>query len=772
MKQQFIKFLLVIFILLFAQNRVHAQPNTCTWVGSTSGTQDFNTLSNWQYLDYTTMTYLTPAAISDVFTFKLNNSSFNIQLTANTTIGKLFIDGGTLDFNGKSLTLNYLKLENSLTVDTSKAGSKIIYTSGAEIEINGFSNFNLTNFFYPAGASVTRPTYFYIVQTTVTLTQPTTISQLNFIASAGAGYLDLNGYALTVNKYTVNTDNRGYIIPNINSDLIFNNLTASNSKIVRFANSSKNPITSGIQLKSIQKTGGNYTASISGSIQIAEKLVCTQGGLTIIGNLTLLSDATKTAYVGASPINVTNNNNITTTGGLTVQQYIPGRRVFRFLAHPFRTSIALSQLTDDIDITGPSPASNGFTATTNNNPSAYYFDISAADNTSSGLNPGWKNFANTSSTSWANATPILIYIRGAKGEGINGAAYTPSAVTLDMTGTINTGPHSITLTKGPNSNFVTVGNPYPSPIQMKSITSARRTNVNSTYWVFDSNLGANGGYVSKLWDTDSYVLPAYSGFATEVSANGSITFEESHKSTATPADIFLGGSNLSDLVLNVSVNDHLYDQTRLITNDQAMSDKDFFDGGKMENADINLFSLSKNGEKLSIDARPYDLNTERIAMGLFSSVNRNIKIQADPSAFLNEHSVSLIDNYTNKQYNLNDGVSIDLSIDLNNPKTFGNERLELVIGQLQSSIEKLSQLQVHVYPNPSQSKNAVNVQANAAIQHIAVLDVSGRLVWEMSPENKSKLALIPEAALSNAGIYFIEITTDLGKSSQKHVVQF
>lgn len=129
MKHQFIKILLVIFILLFAQNRVHAQPNTCTWVGSTSGTQDFNTLSNWQYLDYTTMTYLTPAAISDVFTFKLNNSSFNIQLSANTTIGKLFVDGGTLDFNGKSLTLNYLKLENSITVDNSKAGSKIIYTS-------------------------------------------------------------------------------------------------------------------------------------------------------------------------------------------------------------------------------------------------------------------------------------------------------------------------------------------------------------------------------------------------------------------------------------------------------------------------------------------------------------------------------------------------------------------------------------------------------------------------------------------------------------------
>jgi hypothetical protein len=159
-------------------------------------------------------------------------------------------------------------------------------------------------------------------------------------------------------------------------------------------------------------------------------------------------------------------------------------------------------------------------------------------------------------------------------------------------------------------------------------------------------------------------------------------------------------------------------------------------------------------------------------MGLFSSTDRTIKIQADPSAFLNEHSVTLIDHYTHKQYNLNEGASVELSIDLNQSKSYGTERLELVIGQLQSHTEKLNQAQVHVYPNPSESRNSVNVQANSPIQHIAVMDVSGRLVWEISPENKSEFMEIPETALANAGIYFIEITTPLGSISQKHIVQF
>ncbi len=758
MKLHFYKIFLVVPLLLFSQN-LSAQ-NDCRWTGNTD--LDFNKTTNWEYYDDLSSNYQNPSAISNSYSFTLDNSSANVYLSANTTIDNLTIDNGQLDFNGKSLSINRLSLNNSVTVDTSIAGSKIIYTNAwAEIMFFGFTNFNLTNFFYPEGA--TKPKFFSIQKAKITLTQPTTITYFRFLTSSSLkGYVDLNGYSLTINNYSVNTDNTGYIIPNINSDLILN--LDNNTSNLRFANSSNSTITSGIQLKSIQKTG-SYTASLYGDIQIAEKLSCTVGTIAITGSITLLSDATQTAYVGESA------GTITATGGFNVQQYIPGRRVFRFLAHPFSSAIALSQLTDDIDITGTGGTSNGFTATINNNPSAYYFDVASANNTSSGLNPGWTDFANTTSNSWAKASPALIYIRGAKGEGIDGNAYTPSAVTLDMSGSINTGTQTITLTKGSNSTFVTVGNPYPSPIQMQSITSAKRSNVSSTYWVFDANLGANGGYVSKLWDTDSYVLPAYAGFATEVSATGSITFEESHKTTATPDDIFLGGNNLSDLVLNVFVNDRLYDLTRLITHDQAQSDKDYFDGGKMENADINFFTLSKNGEQLSIDARPFDLNTERIAMGLFSSSNRNIKIQADPSAFLNEHSVTLIDHYTNKQYNLNEGASVELSIDLNQSKSYGTERLELVIGQLQSHTEKLNQAKVHVYPNPSQSSNAINVQANSPIQHIAVMDVSGRLVWETSPENKSEFMEIPKTALANAGIYFIEITTALGTSSQKHVVQ-
>lgn len=688
MKHHLFKILLVVPLLLFAQNRLTAQ-RTLNWTPQNSS-KVFSDPSNWQVAT----TNVIPAVFNtdDILSFGTNalTSGDILILNSNVTVGKI-------------------------------------------------------NF--------TRPTSGFKI------------------------YINLNGKDLTCSSYKTSNTNTLYLIPNSNSSLIFHNLSENTSN-VDFARATKVniPSRSYITLKSIQKTGTDpYNANIRVRVGVSEKISCHSGTLTVFAVL-LLSDPTKTAYIekSAGTIIATTTSTQTTLSKFRVQLYIPGgRRVFRFLAHPFNSAIALSRLTNRIDITGSGGTTNGFTGTFNNNPSAFYFDPSAADDSYSGTNPGWKAFANTTSNSWPKATPALIYIRGAKGEGIDGLAYTPSAVTLDMSGaTINMGDQSITLTKGANSEFITVGNPYPSPIQMKSIESSQRSNMGSTYWIFDSQNGDNGGYISKQWLTDTYTLPAYAGFATKLTANGRIDFVEAHKTTPSATSIFMDGSDLSDLTLNVFVNDHLFDLTRLIAHEQAQSDEDYFDGGKMENADINFFTLSKNGEKLSIDARPFDLNTERIAMGLFSSKDRTIKIQADPSAFLNEHSVTLIDHYTNKQYNLNEGESAELRIDLNQSKSYGTERLELVIGQLQSHTKKLNQAQVHVYPNPSESRNSVNVQANSPIQHIAVMDISGRLVWEISPENKSEFMEIPETALANAGIYFIEITTPIGSISQKHIVQF
>src|SRR5690606_13303865 len=128
----------------------------------------------------------------------------------------------------------------------------------------------------------------------------------------------------------------------------------------------------------------------SGTINILDTYLPTAGLLTTNSNLVLKSDTTTTARVAPGS---TLGNYI--TGSLIVERYVPGKRVYRFISHPFTHPVGLNVLLDEIDITGSGGASNGFVATGTNAPSAYWFDVTTADTVTSGANSGWKPFTST-----------------------------------------------------------------------------------------------------------------------------------------------------------------------------------------------------------------------------------------------------------------------------------------------------------------------------------------------------------------------------------------
>src|SRR5690606_1141020 len=110
---------------------------------------------------------------------------------------------------------------------------------------------------------------------------------------------------------------------------------------------------------------------LNDTLIIVDVYMPSSGTLTTNGKLVLKSTSSKTARIddGSSNGNYINGN-------VTVQQYIAGgQRAYRFLAHPFSSAIPLSQLTDDIDITGQGGTSNGFTQVQVNSPSAFWFDV-------------------------------------------------------------------------------------------------------------------------------------------------------------------------------------------------------------------------------------------------------------------------------------------------------------------------------------------------------------------------------------------------------------
>jgi hypothetical protein len=178
------------------------------------------------------------------------------------------------------------------------------------------------------------------------------------IASALQGYTQsinlASGSILTIN---------GTGALHIKGD-VTNNGTVTGNGTVRINNSAAQTVTGIGSVNNLEINNVNgVTITGGGRLTVNKLLTVTLGTLTTNDSLVLNSDSSNTARVAPVGGNI--------VGQTKVVQYIPGgRRAYRFMAHPFNNYIALSQLQQYIDITGPGGSTNGFTTTGSNAASA------------------------------------------------------------------------------------------------------------------------------------------------------------------------------------------------------------------------------------------------------------------------------------------------------------------------------------------------------------------------------------------------------------------
>ncbi len=501
------------------------------------------------------------------------------------------------------------------------------------------------------------------------------------------------------------------------------------------------------------------TASINGDTVGHEGTVIVESGCTLTTNskLRLKSNATNTGRIGES--------DGTISGNVYVQRYMPGKRCFRFYGHPFSSSIALSQLTDEIDITGSGGAANGFTATVTNNPSAFYFDVDSADN-STGLNPGWQPFTSANTSDWDQYELLRLLVRGAKGEGLTGGAYTPTAATFEAAGAVNQGTQVVTLTKGSNSTFVGCGNPFPSPVEMDKVTVG--SNVGANYYAWDATSGASGAYVTNAW-TLPYDLPAYTAFFTNVSANSNntLTFEEADK-VATGAGLFktTGAENWVELYIYDSTTK--WDRLLINFNTNGMEVEDKLDGKKLYNPNLDFFTLSKDDVRLAVDVRPYQ-DSSSIPLGLtaYNRYNRYV-IKVGMFDVPVGTKLFLHDKHLNTKQEITAGYEywFDVTVD---SSTQGNNRFEInMVGKPTTSITNVNDKKaaMQLIPNPAYNHIKVSFKAVEGTANLTLSSVTGQVVYaqEVSAGTGSvniSLTNIP------AGVYIVELKGDNAIFTQK-----
>jgi hypothetical protein len=511
-------------------------------------------------------------------------------------------------------------------------------------------------------------------------------------------------------------------------------------------------------------------ATISGSnaLNITGTYTPTSGVLTTGGNLTLKSSATGTARI-ATGIGTY------VSGNVTVEKYIPGKRVYRFFAHPFSTSTALSVLTDNIDITGSGGASNGFTATSSNSPSAYRWDAILGNNSTSGNNPGWKAFTNTNgagANSWDQYTGARILVRGAKGEGLWNNVYTPSPTTIDMAGTLNQGDQVINVTKGDSSDFVMIGNPFPSQVDMNLTTS--RSNMGSAYYVWDATQGTKGGYTSSNFSS-SYILPAYSSFFTTLTADGSITFPESCKSTSADAGLFKTTGINNVVQLRIEDSTIFWDRFLLRFDDTTSNILDFEDAKELYNPEISFYSFSKDDTMLSIDTRPY-VDSEIIQLGIYCPIQKNFRIIASEMNMPAGTKLFLKDKYLNKTEQIT-GAGYEYWFAVNSDTaSWGDNRFELntqgkpITGIIEQQKETLS---ARIIPNPTNGMLTLYYNGARAGKelNITISNITGTRIAQQTsvaqPTGNVRISLDDYPA----GIYIIELRNGNNTIRQKIVRQ-
>lgn len=563
---------------------------------------------------------------------------------------------------------------------------------------------------------------------------------------------------------------------NVKGNMVNNGFISGNGKVVLNGISSQSIGGHGvIAALQLDNAAGAYIDTPA-KVTITRVLTVSAGQFNTNDSLELASsDTAYTARIDVLP----SANSI--MGKIIEDQYVQGGyRRFRFWSHPFNHAISLSQVQQYIDITGPGGSSNGFTTTVTNAPSAFRYDPYTG-NSSMSYDPGWKPFTKINasaadSNKLQRYQGIRLFFRGAKGQGLTSSyTYSPLPVTVKMTGYVNQGPQTIHMAKGTLDTleeFNMIGNPYPSPVDIATVIFNAKQSGNvkgSAFYVFNSSLGVGGQYMAIPFGTTEaipYYLQANSCFQVRAAHDGdSLNFVETNKGA--DADNYLFKAPSDYLVLHVyDTSYHMWDELRIQFNGQATDRNDNnWDATKLMGADFNFYSLSAEGRKLAIDARPYSKD-EVVPLGLKSAYQQDFIIKADQASVPDGAQVTLHDKLLDKYIPLNPGSEYRFSI-TKEPATQGNARFEL---SMKPADEQSGNLSLTVVPNPASENVTISFLSGSKERvTIRVSDINGVAVYTNTVYDPAKMPVSIPLNKVAPGVYLVEVMQGDKKLTRKLV---
>ncbi|HEX2969487.1 MAG TPA: hypothetical protein VHO46_10330 [Bacteroidales bacterium] len=306
--------------------------------------------------------------------------------------------------------------------------------------------------------------------------------------------------------------------------------------------------------------------------------------------LTLVSDATKTALIDGSGL-----GNV--TGKVIMQRYLASRFGYKYISSPF-SDATVNELAEEVDL------SPGF-------PRIYAWDENRFYN-GDPLEPYYAY------------TTLTKVFQPMAGYAVNFGAES-SELTLNMTGSVNNGYYSATVTNHNNTlaeGRSLIGNPYPSPINWTSAQGWTKTNVDNALYYFKASTDDEWGGTYSSWNIvssdgiASNIIPSMQGFMVHVTSvspvDGFISMDNRVRVTNYTQPFIRKGLRSSTekplIRLSASFPAYSTNEDPLVVYFDENGTNNFddkFDALKFMNTDYkvpNFFSFGNDGSRLSINA--------------------------------------------------------------------------------------------------------------------------------------------------------------------------
>ncbi len=521
---------------------------------------------------------------------------------------------------------------------------------------------------------------------------------------------------------------------------------------------------------------GDLIISGTGTLTVSPANTLTVSGIADFGerNVTFKSDATATARFGTFTGILWNADNV------TVERYIPGRRAYRFYSSPVTTSTSIYANLQEggnntaglgTHITGAGASANGFDPTGTNNPSMFTFDNATQL---------WITGTNTNNSILTPTIPTRLMVRGDRTISLATNTPPPTNTTLRATGTLFTGTAGVSESAIAD-NYLFIGNPYQSPVNMKTTVSSA-TNLKQFYYVWDPTLGTRGAYVARdltaeinsiTSAVDNYLQSGQACFVqANATASTALSFTEANKyTTATNPNVFRFANTKEELS---SLRMTLYDKNTLIAQGAAAdglvvlfgADRtnaiDANDAGKLINLDENM-ATKTSGKLFTIESKALPTLTDEIQLDIntYRSTDYTLVIEGKN---IEGVTAKLFDqlNQTYTQIPESTAVNYNFSVNAGNAASVASDRFKIVFVN-----KPALNNEIFLYPNPS-TGGIINLTFtdNTQESKVSIVNIMGQLLYSKNVEAGQTVHLNQSFT---PGIYFVKVEQG-GKSVVKKLI--